>query len=224
MDISDRLKQISFAKDSLLSSHSVEREQTSSDAADLNENGLNITAVLITAGFILTGMVTVGLFNEEIKELGVGLMSRYGQGWVDIILFLLTAISSTPLALPIWGYAQAGVAIGYDVVRLASIMAVGSALGSLVTYGVGRYFGDSTVVRKKFPKLTRHAWTEGRSRSYVTLFLFLGTAGPIPSDVLYAACGFKRYPVTLFLVTMIIARFVRYLYLGYGFKYMVDSF
>ncbi|MCK4632805.1 MAG: DedA family protein [candidate division Zixibacteria bacterium] len=207
-----------------MSSRPVEREQTNSETADLNENGLNVTSIAITAGFILTGMVTVGLFNEEIKEFGVGLMSRYGQGWVDIILFLLTAISSTPLALPIWGYAQAGVAIGYDVVRLASIMAVGSALGSLVTYAVGRYFSNSATVKKKFPKLMRHAWTEGRSRTYVTLFLFLGTAGPIPSDVLYAACGFKRYPVALFLVTMIVARFVRYLYLGYGFKYMIGWF
>ena len=184
----------------------------------------NLTSILITVFIILLGMVITGLFKDDIKSLGVDLMVRFGQNWVDLILFLLTAVSSTPLALPIWGYAQAGIALGYNVFRLASIMAVGSASGSIVTYYLGRYFVHTGFVQKWFPNITRHPWTEGRSKKYVTFFLFLGTASPIPCDVLYAACGFKRYPAVLFWVIMVAARFVRYLYLGYGFKYFFDWF
>jgi len=184
----------------------------------------NLTFILVTVFLILFGMVIIGLFKDDIKSFGVDLMVRFGQKWVDLILLLLTAVSSTPLALPIWGYAQAGIALGYNVFRLASIMAVGSALGSMVTYYLGRYFVHTGFVQKWFPNITRHPWTEERSKKYVTLFLFLGTASPIPCDVLYAACGFKRYPEILFLVVMVTARFVRYLYLGYGFKYFYDWF
>ena len=200
-------------------------ETSTSETAPAGKNNRHkLMPVLVTAGIIVTGIIIIGLFKEEIKTFGVDLITRYGQGWVDVILFLLTAVSSTPLALPIWGYAQAGVALGYNVVRLASIMAVGSALGSMVTYAIGRYFGNSRFVLKRFPDVHKHPWTEGRSKKYVTLFLFLGTASPIPCDVLYAACGFKRYPAALFVVTMVAARFVRYMYLGYGFKYAVDLF
>jgi len=56
------------------------------------------------------------------------------------------------------------------------------------------------------------------------MILFLGTASPIPCDVFYVACGAKHYPTLLFWVTMVLARFVRYLYLGYGFLYFRDFF
>jgi membrane protein YqaA with SNARE-associated domain len=189
-----------------------------------NGNGRDLSGLLITIGLIATGLIIIGLFKDEINAFGVDLLNRYGQGWVDVVLFLLTAVSSTPLVLPIWGYAQAGVAIGYSIVHLAIVMAVGSATGSLVTYYLGRVLGDTRFVQRKFPNLRTNRWTEGRSKRMVTLFLFLGTASPIPSDVLYAACGFKRFPVFLFYVTMVAARFVRYSYLAYFFKYLIDKF
>ncbi|HUV29998.1 MAG TPA: alkaline phosphatase family protein [Acidobacteriota bacterium] len=181
------------------------------------KNGLS--SVVITIGIILTGLILVGLFKEPINAFGLDLMTRYGQQWVDVILFLVTAVSSTPLALPIWGYAVLGIALGYNIFRLASVMAVGSALGSFVTFSLGRYFADRPWVQKRFPNIRQHPWTRGKSKKYVTLILFLGTASPIPCDVLYVACGAKRFPALLFLVTMVAARFVRYVYLGYGFAY-----
>ncbi len=176
-------------------------------------------SVAITVGIILMGIVITAIFKDDIFSFGQDLMTRYGQDTVDFILFALTAVSSSPLALPIWGYALVGVAMGYNVIHLALVMALGSATGSLVTFLLGRFFGNRDWVEQKFPNLHRHPWTHGRSRWMVTLFLFLGTASPLPCDVFYAACGLKRYPTALFWVTMVAARFVRYLYLGYGFDF-----
>jgi membrane protein YqaA with SNARE-associated domain len=178
--------------------------------------------VAVTIGIVLIGTIITAIFKEDIFSFGQILMQRYGQEKVDAILFFLSAVSCTPLTLPVWGYALVGVAMGYNVIHLAVVMALGSASGSLVTLLLGRYFGSRDWVRRKFPNLHKHPWAHGRSRWMVTMFLFLGTASPIPCDVFYAACGLKRYPSLLFWVTMVAGRFVRYCYLGYGFDFFKD--
>ncbi len=202
-------------------------EPTDDDNAEAdseNKKKGGLTSIFITVGIILMGMIVVAVFKDDINGVGEYLMTTYGEKWVDFILFALTAVSSTPLALPIWGYALVGIAMGYHVLRLAAIMAVGSATGSYVTFLLGRYFGNTGWVKRRFPNIHHHPWTHGRSKKYVTALLFLGTASPIPCDVFYVACGAKRYPSLLFWLTMIAARFVRYCYLGYGFKYFHDWF
>jgi len=183
-----------------------------------------LASVLVTIAIILCGIILTAIFKEDIQALGEHLMTAYGQDWVDGVLFLLTAVSSSPLALPIWAYALVGVSLGYGVLRLAIVMALGSATGSLITFMLGKYFGQSSWVKKRFPSVHKHPWTRGKSRWYVTLMLFLGTTSPIPCDVFYVACGVKRYPTLLFWVTMVAARFVRYCYLGYIFKYAPELF
>ena len=122
--------------------------------------------------------------------------------------------------LPVWGYVVAGAALGMSIVRLSAVMALGSALGSYITFMIGRYMGDRAWVKRRFPDLHKNHWTHGKSRLYVTLILFFGTASPLPCDVIYAACGAKRYPAIPFVITMVAGRFVRYIYLGYGFLYV----
>ena len=183
-----------------------------------------MTAHLVTLIIILTGTILAVLFSKEINGYGVDLMTRFGQGWVDVILFFVTAISCTPLMLPVWAYAVAGAALGLDIVRLALVMALGSALGGLVTFAAGRYYGNRSWVQRRFPRLREHPWTHGKSKKYVTLILFLGSSSPIPCDIVYAACGAKRFPVLPFLMTLVAGRFVRYIYLGYGFIYISDYF
>ena len=151
-------------------------------------------------------------------------MKAYGRNYVDLVLFGLTAVSCTPLMLPVWGYALVGVALGYDMLRLAVVMAFGAALGSLVTFVLGRFFARQAWVQRRFPRILNHPWSQGRSKKFVTWTLFLGTASPIPCDVFYAACGAKRYPVVTFLAMMLAGRFVRYIYLGFGFKYIRGIF
>lgn len=183
-----------------------------------------LAAPIATLIIVLAGAILVAIFRTDINDYGIALLTRFGQDWVDVILFLVTAISCTPIMLPVWGYAVAGAAIGLSVVRLAAVMALGSALGSYATFAIGRYLGDREWVTKRFPNLHKNHWTHGRSRMYVTMILFIGTASPLPCDVIYAACGAKRYPALPFVITMIAARFVRYLYMGYGFLYVSDFF
>ena len=184
----------------------------------------NFAILVITLSVMLTSMVIAGIYKDEIGLFGVDLIKAYGQNWVDCILFVLSAISSTPLMLPIWVYALAGATLGLNLIRLAAVMGLGSAVGTLVTFALGRYFGDSDWVRKRFPNFHNHPWTTKKSKTYITLILFLGNASLIPCDIFYAACGFKRFPVTLFFIATAAGRFVRYMYLSYLYAYFSDYF
>jgi len=201
---------------------SVKTDKTLANRKNDKKSGL--APILYTAGIILAGVIVVGIYQEQINSFGTDLMTRYGQQWFDLILLLITFISCTPLMLPVWCYALVGVALGYNIFRLAAVMAVGSASGSLVTFYLGRYFANRKWVRKRYPNLLNHPWTEGKSKMYVSWILFLGTASPIPCDVFYAACGAKRYPILPFYLLMVAGRFVRYIYLGYGFNFFSNIF
>ncbi len=192
---------------------------TPPEATVEKKSGNGFVSIAVTAGIIISGLIIVGIFKDEINGFGADIMRRYGQTQVDIILYFITAISASPLVLPIWQYVMIGVAMGYSIVRLSIVMALGSATGSVITYYIGRYFGNSKFITKKFPKAHNHPWVEGRSKWFVTGALFLGTASPIPFDILYFACGIKRYPVGLLFVACVAGRIIRYLYLGYGFGF-----
>ncbi len=182
----------------------------------------NLLPILLTIGIIVLGLVLSMIFQNDVQRAGEYLLTTYGQGWVDGILLLLTAVSSTPLVFPIWPYVMIGVALGYGIFHLALVMALGSATGSLVEFYMGRYFGESAWFKKRFPNVHKHPWTHGKSKKYVTWMLFIGTASPIPCNVFYIACGVKRYSAILFWVTMVAARLVRYIYLGIGFRYFPE--
>jgi len=189
------------------------------DTSNSKRKNGGLTSIIITAGIILAGILIVSIFKEDINKYGVQLIHRYGSEKIDVILLLITAISCSPICLPVWQYVLVGIAMGYAVLRLAMIMALGAAMGSVITYYFGRYFGKSRFISNRFPKAREHPWIHGRSKWYVSLVLFFGTASPIPFDILYFACGIKRYPFLLLFVICASARFVRYLYLGYGFEY-----
>jgi membrane protein YqaA with SNARE-associated domain len=183
-----------------------------------------LAPLIITAVIIISGMVIAGIYRDSITAFGQELLTRYGRNWVDVILLLITFVSCTPIMLPVWCYALIGAAMGFNIVRLSAVMAVGSAFGSLVTYYLGRFFANRVWMKKKFPNIINHPWTEGKSRLYVSWILFLGTASPIPCDVFYAACGVKRYPAFPFWLLMVAGRFVRYLYMAYGFHFFSRFF
>lgn len=166
---------------------------------------------------ILTSIVVPLLFQEEIISLGQDLLIRYGQDRVDLILYLITTISSTPLALPVWIYAVLGAMLGFEPARLIIVMGLGSMSGSIITYFVARYFGKSRFIKKNFPNIENHPWTHGRSKRVISVILFLGAASPIPFDIMYAACGMKRFPIALFAPITFISFSIKFTYLFYGY-------
>lgn len=166
---------------------------------------------------ILTSIVVPLLFQEEIISLGQDLLIRYGQDRIDLILYLITTISSTPLALPVWIYAVLGAMLGFEPARLIIVMGLGSMSGSIITYFVARYFGKSRFIKKNFPNIENHPWTHGRSKRVISVILFLGAASPIPFDIMYAACGMKRFPIALFAPITFISFSIKFTYLFYGY-------
>jgi len=147
----------------------------------------------------------------------------YGQERIDFILYLITTVSSTPLALPVWIYAILGSMLGYEPLRLILVMGLGSMTGSTITYFIARYFGKSKFIRRNFPNIENHPWTRGRSIWVVSLILFTGAASPIPFDILYAACGMKRFPILLFAPVLFLAFLIKYAYLFYGYD-LIQSY
>lgn len=126
------------------------------------------------------------------------MLTEYGQDKVDIILYFVTLISSSPVSVPVWTYAALGSLLGYEPGRLILVMSLGAMTGSSVTYFIGRYFGMTRFVRRNFPDIENHRWTRGKSVWVVSLILFGGAVSPMPFDVMYAACGMKRFPILLF--------------------------
>jgi len=185
-------------------------------------SAINLTFI-ITVFMIITSIVLPLLYREEIISFGQTLLLSYGQERIDFILYLITAVSSTPLALPVWIYAVLGSMLGYEPLGLILVMGLGSMTGSTITYFIARYFGKSKFIRRNFPNIENHPWTRGRSIWVVSLILFTGAASPIPFDILYAACGMKRFPILLFAPVLFLAFLIKYAYLFYGYD-LIQSY
>ena len=184
-------------------------------------NLVNVTFIF-AALVVLTSIVVPLIFRDEIVSVGQALLLRYGQERIDIILYLITTVSSTPLALPVWIYAVLGAMLGFEPIRLIIVMGLGSMTGSVITYFIARYFGKSKFIRRNFPNIENHPWTEGRSKRLISVILFLGAASPIPFDIMYAACGMKRFPVTLFVPITFISFSIKFTYLFYGYDFIIS--
>ena len=178
---------------------------------------INVTFIFAVI-IIITSIVLALIFREEIITIGKTLLINYGQDRIDFILYILTTVSSTPIALPVWIYAILGSMLGFEPIRLIIVMGLGSMTGSTITYYIARYFGKSKFIKRNFPNIENHPWTEGRSFWVISLILFTGAASPIPFDILYAACGLKRYPILLFVPIVLIAFIIKFAYLFYGYE------
>ena len=193
------------------------------DKAEVREEARDksgIWPILFTAFLIISGSVAVLVFPAEMNAFALSLLDQFGENNMDLALFILTAISASPLCLPVWVYTMAGTAMGYDLFHLSLVMALGAGAGSTVTYYLGYRFGQARYLRRKFPKALSHPWIEGRSRRVVTILLLLGTITPIPLDVFYLACGIKKYPPLLFMAMIILGALVKYFYMAYGFSFL----
>jgi len=175
-------------------------------------------AFVFTLALIIVSIIVPFIFQKEFVSFGQPLLLEHGQDKLDLSLYIVTAISSTPVALPVWSYAVFGTMIGYDPTRLIIIIALGASTGSTVSYFIGRYFGTTDFVKRNFPNIENHPWTEGRSRWIVSIVLFVGAASPIPFDIMYAACGLKRFPALLFWMIIVLAWSLKVSYLVYGYR------
>lgn len=161
--------------------------------------------------------------RDEIVIAGEYLLNRFGRKWFDSMLFMISAISSTPLAFPVWSYVVYGTIIGYETLRIVIIVSAGSTCGSYLTFIAGKHFSDTSVFKDWFPALSKGHWSAGRSVWYLSLILFTGTVLPLPIDVVYAVCGMKRYPDLLFFAIVFTGKVVTY-YVIVSFWYVFQEY
>lgn len=176
--------------------------------------------LLVTLGMMLTSSVISVLYGERFLELGEKLLTKYGQSNMDITLYLITAVSSSPLTLPVSAYAVLGTLLGLEPGRLITLMALGAMTGSTISYLLGRFFGNTPFVRRKFPEVSDRKWTEGRSLRAVSLILLGGAVSPIPVHPIYAASGMMRYPMALFISILFLAWWIRIGVVVLGIKFI----
>lgn len=113
-------------------------------------NSRNFIVVSTTVLVFVTVFLPL-YFHEQIVDFGKYMMDTYSQRRYDIIVLLLSAISITAVAFPVWTYGVYGkIIIGYNPFRLILIISAGSTLGSYSTYIMGRYFGNTGFFRKSF--------------------------------------------------------------------------
>lgn len=177
-------------------------------------------ALLVTFGMVLASTAVSLFYGERLLDFGEGLLTSYGQRNTDIMLYLITAVSSSPLTFPVTAYAVLGTLLGYEPGRLITLIALGAVTGSSVSYILGRCFGDTRFVRRKFPEVQNHRWTKGRSLRVVSLMLFGGAMSPIPVHPMYAACGMMRYPAVLFIPIVFLGWWIRMGVVVMGMKFI----
>lgn len=178
--------------------------------------GRHGTAILF-CGALVAALLATHLHEEELVAVGHALLARSGAGRLYLILFGLAAISSTILPLPVWVYVFTAVALGLDYLTASLVVALGSSLGSVSSYALGRYVRGRNPAALRVSDATLARWRD-RSRPYVGAALFVGTVSPLPMDVLYLVCGALRFPAAAFLCLVTAARIVRYVAMGYLFS------
>lgn len=170
-----------------------------------------IILILILALILLSQ-----IYKKQIVGIGNELLIKYHKSSIYFVLFILAAISSTLVPLPVWIYEYTYVALGYNYLEGAIIIGLGASVGSFSSYIIGRYFRYTSLFRKKFGHINMQKWEE-KSRIWIVFLLLFGIVSPVPMDVFYAISGIIRFPMLAFICYVSISRIFRYLLMGYIF-------
>ncbi|NIM48486.1 MAG: hypothetical protein GTN62_02240 [Gemmatimonadales bacterium] len=176
--------------------------------------------LILFLALILGAFVITELYREEIVGFGSGLLTKVDTGGLYVILFLISAISSTLVPLPVWIYVFTCVALGFDYITCSVVIALGSTLGSASSYALGRYFRHGRFLERRLNEATLQKW-QTRSRYALAAVLLFGTISPTPMDLIYAVSGVLRFPALGFVMLVTTGRVVRYVAMGYIFFALV---
>ena len=132
---------------------------------------------------------------------------------IYITLFFTAFISATlfPLgseALLIYDITQ-----GYNIYLLLFCATLGNSLGSLVNYFLGlkgeEYLLSKNYIKEKYIKISKKFFD--KYGAFTLLFSWL----PIIGDPITFIAGVLKYDIKKFIVLVVIAKFLRYLFLAY---------
>jgi len=108
----------------------------------------------------------------------------------------------------------------FNPLLVGIIAGIGSAIGELVSYGIG--FGGRKLLGKRIRIKERKWLSRGKKwlRSYGGFFLvFVFAATPLPDDVIGIICGSIRYDIKKFFVACMLGKVLLSLILAYGGYY-----
>ncbi len=145
----------------------------------------------------------------------LALTTIYGYPVVVLVGFL----SSFTLFIPSPAFALIPVLGATLNPLLVGVLAgIGSALGELISYGLGR--GINKIAKKQKEKLSGIKKLFQKYKPEVILFVFAAT--PLPFDLVGIFCGSIGFPAKKFFIPTLIGKIVKYLILAYAGFYGIQ--
>lgn len=172
---------------------------------------------LLAIAFVITLVLLAStLYRPELEALGRGLLSRFGNGGLLLGTFLADAFH---VPIPPQFYLFVTVTSGTPQLPALGLIGLGSLLGGLCAYCVGRWLSHRALARRWFARA--EARIEHLFARYGIWAVVLGSLGPIPFSTLCNTAGFYRMPARPFAL-FILLRIPRLLFfyliirLGWG--------
>jgi membrane protein YqaA with SNARE-associated domain len=152
--------------------------------------------------------------------LDIALLQSIVSAWGYLGVFLVNAISSATIILPLPGFVVTlAFATALNPWLLAVSAGLGSAVGELTGYAVGR--GGREAIKEKYEKWFAHAdrWVQ-RHGPFPIILLF--AAAPLPTDIVGLLSGIIRYDVRKFFLAVAVGKIIRHLILIFAFLYGIQ--
>lgn len=161
-----------------------------------------------TAGFMLVFMALAWLFHSQIEVAGNALVGAVGAWGIGIGIFMSDAFT---LPIPPDVYLAAAITAGLDPTTTIIAGSIGSILGGMVAYGIGRVLGDTPFATRLVAPF-RERGESFIDRLGVTAVV-IAALTPIPFSIVCILAGMMRMqfarfaPATLFRIPRIAGYF-----------------
>jgi membrane protein YqaA with SNARE-associated domain len=152
-----------------------------------------------------------------VAEFLIGLVAVFGYLGLFAASLLGSAIVIFPIPIFVIIF-TAGAVLNPFLVGI--IAGIGSAIGELVSYGLG--FGGRKILGKRIKVKERKWLSRGKKwlQSYGAFFLvFIFAATPLPDDIIGLICGAMRYDIKRFFIACLLGKVLLSLMLAYAGYY-----
>jgi membrane protein YqaA with SNARE-associated domain len=155
---------------------------------------------------------------ESLLKLAEELVQEYGYLGIFLIAFSESIIQPVPPDPFITG----GTALGLNPLTASIIAALGSVLGGIVAYYLGKFLGEP-VFKKLFGD---KYFNKGEIlfRKYGIWAVIVAAITPIPFKAICWLAGIFEMPIGAFILGAVIGRFPRFLFMAMFGKYISGFF
>ncbi|MFH1364727.1 MAG: VTT domain-containing protein [Candidatus Aenigmatarchaeota archaeon] len=162
-------------------------------------------------------MVDLALLSDQFFAWAVSLADTWGY----LGIFVVSFVGSASIFLPIPAFLVTftfGALFNPWIIGLIS--GIGSALGELTGYVLGR--GGGKALKEKQEKLLKksHLWTE-KHGLFPVILLFALT--PLPDDIIGIIAGAMKYNIKYFLIATFIGKWILYTAIAFAGFYGINT-